>query len=72
MGPDSLYCGEWKKNLKSCHDLDLGLTMLNIELVHAIFIFYDVFQFIVPRSISFEFNYRAKTVTNMDAHTLRL
>ena len=34
-------------------DLDLDPTKLNIELVRAIFIFYNVFQFRVPRSISF-------------------
>ena len=50
IGPDSLYCG---KLLKAYSDLDLDLMMLNIELVRAIFIYYNVFQFHVPRSISF-------------------
>ena len=35
------------------HDLDLGLTIPNIELVRAIFIYYNIFKFHVPRSISF-------------------
>ena len=33
-------------------DLDLDSTKLNIELVQAIFIYYNVFQFRVPTSIS--------------------
>ena len=51
--PDSLYCGKWGKCLKACSDLDLDPMMLNIEFVRAIFIYYNVFQFHVPRSISF-------------------
>ena len=39
--------------LNSYSDLDLDPMMLNIELVRAIFIYYNVFQFHVPRSISF-------------------
>ena len=35
---DSLYCGKWRKILKSRHDLDLDKTMPNVELVRAIFI----------------------------------
>ena len=31
---------------------DLDPTMLNIELVRVIFIYYNVFKFHVPRSIS--------------------
>ena len=49
IGPDSLYCGKWGKILNAYSDLDLDLTMLNIELVRAIFIYYNVFQFHVPR-----------------------
>ena len=33
-------------------DLDLGLIMPNIELAQAIFKYYNVFKFHVPRSIS--------------------
>ena len=33
MGPDSLYCGKWRNISKSHHDLDLGWTMPNIELL---------------------------------------
>ena len=29
-------CSNWRKNLKSCPDLELGLTMSNIELVQVI------------------------------------
>ena len=38
---------------KSHHDLDLGLTMPNIELVRVIFICYNVFNIHVSISISF-------------------
>ena len=31
MGPDNLYCSKRRKMSKSCHDLELGLTMPNIE-----------------------------------------
>ena len=51
IGPDSLYCGKWGKFLNAYSDLDP--MKLNIELVRAIFIYYNVFQFRVPRSISF-------------------
>ena len=53
MGPDSLYCGKWRKILKSHHDLDLGLMMPNIKLVRVVsyitmylnFMFLDQFLF---------------------------
>ena len=45
IGPDSLYCGKWGKFLNAYSDLDLDPTKLNIELVRAIFICYNVFQF---------------------------
>ena len=51
IGPDSLYCGKWVKFLKAYSDLDLD-PMNNIKLVRAIFIYYNVIQFCVPRSIS--------------------
>ena len=47
IGPNSLYCGKWGKLLNAYSDLDLDPTKLNIKLVRA------VFQFRVPRSISF-------------------
>ena len=53
MGPDSLYCGKWRKVSKSRCDLDLSLTMPNIELVRDNFIYNIVFKFHVPRSITF-------------------
>ena len=40
------------KLLKACGDLDLDPTMLSIEIFGAIFIYYKVFQFHVPRWIS--------------------
>ena len=53
IGPDSLYCGKWGKSLNAYSDLDLDPTKLNIELVRTIFMYYNVFRFRVPRSISF-------------------
>ena len=35
---------KWGKFLNAYSDLDLDLTKLNIELVRAIFIYYNVFQ----------------------------
>ena len=50
----------------------LTISFQHIELVRAIFIYYNVFQFHVPRSISF-LSYRANTHThsNTDTHTHR-
>ena len=48
-GPDSLYCGKWRKH----SDLDLGTIMHNIELVQDIFIYNNVFKFHFPRLITF-------------------
>ena len=48
-----MYCGKWGKFLNANSDLDLDPMKLNIELVQAIFIYYNVFRFPVPRSISF-------------------
>ena len=42
-----------KKLKESRRDLDPFLTMLSIETVRAISIYYKFFQFHVPRSISF-------------------
>ena len=53
MGPDSLYCGKWRKISKSRHELDLGPAMANIEIVQDIFIYYDVLKFCIPRWITF-------------------
>ena len=49
---DSLYCGKLGKFLNAYSDHDLDWTKLNIELVQAIFIYYNVIQFRVPRAIS--------------------
>ena len=40
-------------SLKAYSDLDLDPIMPNIELVQAFFIYYKVFKFCVPRSITF-------------------
>ena len=45
IGLDSLYCGKWRKISKSRRDLDLDRTMPNVELVRAIFIYYNMFKF---------------------------
>ena len=45
IGLDSLYCGKWSKISKSRHDLDLDQTMPNVELVRAIFKYYNMFKF---------------------------
>ena len=45
--------GKWRTISKSPSDLDLGPTMPDIEPVRNIFIYYNVFQFHVPRSITF-------------------
>ena len=49
IGPNSLYCGKWRKISKSHRDLDLDPTMPIIEHVRDIFIYYNVFQFHLPR-----------------------
>ena len=33
IGPDSLYCGKWRKNSKSHRDLHFDLTMPIVALV---------------------------------------
>ena len=43
-GLDSLYCGKWGKISKSHRDLDLDRTMPNVELVRAIFKYYNMFK----------------------------
>ena len=53
MGPDSLYCGKWRKISMSRCDIDLGPTIPNIELVRVIFTYYNILKFHVPRSIPF-------------------
>ena len=67
MGPNSLYCAKSRKLSKLRRDLDLGLTMPNIELVRVIFIYYNVFKFQVPRSISFRVIMQKHT--HMETHT---
>ena len=45
IGGDILYCGKWRKISKSRSDLDLNRTMPNVELLRAIFIYYNMFKF---------------------------
>ena len=59
-----MYCGKWGKFLNAYSDLDLDPTKLNIELVRAIFLYYNVFRFRVPRSISFLIIVQKHTHTN--------
>ena len=70
MGPNSLYCGKWRQNSKWRHDLDLGPTMIIMELVQVIFIYYMVFKFHVPRSISFRVIAQKQTPTPTHTRTL--
>ena len=49
----SLYCGKWGKLLKAYSDLDLDLM-----LVRAIFIYYDVFQFVFLDRFLFKLSYK--------------
>ena len=73
MGPDSLYCGKWRKNSKSRRDLDFGLAMPNIELIaRDVFIYYNVFKFHVPGSIIFLVIVQKHTHTNTDTLTSTL
>ena len=53
---------------KSRSDLDLGLTMPNIELVRDIFVYYNVIQFDIPTSIVFELSCK-NTETETHIHT---
>ena len=53
IGPDSLYCGKWRKISKSHHDLDFDQTMPIIELDRDIFMYYNLFKFHGPKSIIF-------------------
>ena len=69
MGPDSLYCSKWRKISKSRHDLDLGQTMPYIDLVQVIFIYYNVFKFHVPRTISLGAIVQEHTHTETHTHT---
>ena len=72
MGPDSLYCGKWRKTSKSRSDLDLDLTMRKIEVVRDIFINNNVFEFHVNRSITFELsckNTETQKHRNTETHT---
>ena len=53
MDLDSLYCGKWRKISKSRRDLDLDQKMPNVELIRAIFIYYNIcssFKWIEPLS----------------------
>ena len=68
QSPDNLYCGIWRKILKSCRDLDLGQTMPIIELVQDNFIYYKIFKFQVPRSIIFLVIVLTDTQTDTQTH----
>ena len=50
---DLTVCIEKKLRKKLRPDLDLGTAMPNVKLVQVIYIYYNVFKFHVPRSISF-------------------
>ena len=67
MGPDSLYCSKWSKISKSRHNLDLSVTMPNIEIVRVIFIYYNIFKFHASRSISF--GVIVQKYTHINTHT---
>ena len=67
-----LYCGKWGKFLNAYSDLDLDPMKLNIELVRAIFIYYNLFRFRVPRSISFWVIVQKHTHGHKHTHTQRL
>ena len=70
MGLDSLYCGKWRKISKSRRDLDLDRTMPNVELVRAIFIYYNLFQ--VSSQLNHYFlSYRVHRQTDRHTHTDR-
>ena len=58
-----------KKILNPYSDLDLDPMKLNIKLVRAFFIYYNVFQFRVPRSISFRGIMQKHTHTHTHTHT---
>ena len=68
MGLDSLYCGKWRKISKLRHDLDLDRTMPNVELVRAIFIYYNTirssFKSIEPLFLSYRVHRQTDTHTH--------
>ena len=68
MNYDSLYCSKWRKIPKSHSDLDLGPAKPNIELLRLIFIYYNVFKFHIPRSISFGVIVQKHTHTHKNTH----
>ena len=53
IGPDSLYCGKWRKTSKSYPDLGLDRKMPNVKLIQDNFLCYNIFEFQVPRLIVF-------------------
>ena len=67
-GPDSLYCGKWRKISKSHSDLDLDSTMPNIKLVRDIFIYYSL---MFLKRLLFELSCKHGN-TETHAHTQRL
>ena len=66
IGPDSLYCGKFRNISKSHHDHDLDRTMPNVELIRAIFIYYNNVQVSSGLKLYF-FSYRVHRQT--DRHT---
>ena len=70
IGLDSLYCGKWRKVSKSRRDLDLDWTMPNVELVRAIFIYYNMFKFKLIEPLFSELCC-TQTDTNTDRHIER-
>ena len=55
-----------EKISKTCHDLDLEQIMPNVELVRAIFIYYNISKFQVDLTIIFELS-----CTQTDTHQHR-
>ena len=66
MGLDSLYCGKWRKNSKSRHDLDLDQTMFSVELIQAIYILQYVQ--VLSGGNHYFLIYRAQIYTNTQTH----
>ena len=56
-----------EKISKSRHDLDLDRTMPNVELIRAIFIYYNMFKFEVELFLSYRVH--THTDTQTDTHT---
>ena len=70
MGLHSLYCGKWRKILKSRRDLDLDRTMPNVETRPS---YFHILQYVqVSRQLNHYFlSYRVHRQTDRqtDRHT---